>query len=147
MLGGCLSSAMYPLEADLYTKKRTVNPNTGQSVYTWQLWKTIRCAISPFVSTSFKTQPTNESFREEYDKITYLKLKTPANMNVGRNAQVTNIRNANTQEVLYREVEIAGSPATIFNTQGSSPQLNPFGEIIQYDTLIIRASDQSDVTV
>ena|ERR1044072_9167886 len=142
MIGGCLSSSMYPLTAEIWTKKRIINQDTGQTTYKWQFWKEIPCAISSFVSTSFKAQPTNESFREEYDKIQYLKMKT--DFNVGRNVQITNIRNG-AGEVLYREVELKGAPPTRYNAQGSAPMQDPFGSVVQYDTLLVRASDQSDV--
>ena len=130
---------------DIYKKSRVVDPNTGQIKYSWSFDKAIEAQISPFVSTSFKTQPTSESFREEYDKTVYLKLKTT--VNIGRSVRVTNIRNADTGQVIYVEVELAGSPATNFNAEGSSPLLDPFGKIIQYDTLLVRASDQSDLVV
>lgn len=145
MIGGCLSSAIYTLEADIYTKKRTVDSNTGQTIYKWQFWKTIDCVVDPFVSTSFKTQPINEYFREEYESLAYIKLKTSEEL--GRSVRVTNIRNKKTQVVVYREIELNGKPATNFNAQGSSPIPDPFGGIIQYDTLLIRATDQSDINV
>lgn len=145
MLGGCLSSAMYPLKADVLKKVRTTDENTGQISSRWTFLKTIDCAISPFVSTSFKAQPTNETFREEYDKIQYIKMKTQ--MGLGREVRITNIRNADTGEVIYKEFELSGQPATSFNTMGSAAILDPFGSVVQYDTLLQRASDQSDINV
>jgi hypothetical protein len=143
LLGGCLTSAMYPLEADVYKKVRTLDSNTGQMKYRWTFQKTIACAISPFVSTSFKAQPTNESFGEEYEKIQYIKMKTSAGL--ARDIRITNIRN-NT-EVIYKEFELSGQPATSYNAMGSQAIIDPFGSVVQYDTLLQRASDQSDISV
>jgi hypothetical protein len=145
MLGGCLSGSMYPLKADVLKKIRTKDDNTGQIKYTWVVSITISCAISPFVSTSFKAQPTNEVFTELYDKVQYLKMKT--SVGLARDVRVTNIRNGVTGEVLYKEFELAGNPATNYNAMGSAALLDPFGAIIQYDTLLQRASDQSDANV
>lgn len=142
MLGGCLSSALYPLKADLQKKVRTVDENTGQITSRWAFLEVIDCAVSPFVSTSFKAQPTNEAFREEYEKIQYIKLKTAEGL--GRDLRITNIRNGSTGEIIYKEFELSGEPPTSFNTMGSAAILDPFGQVVQYDTLLQRASDQSD---
>jgi hypothetical protein len=143
MLGGCLSSALYPLKADVLKKVRTTDPNTGQIKSRWAFSKTIDCAISPFVSTSFKAQPTNETFRQEYEKVQYIKMKTAEGL--GREVRITNIRNPSTGDIIYREFELASQPATSYNTMGSAAILDPFGSVIQYDTLLERASDQSDI--
>jgi hypothetical protein len=140
MLGGCLTGGMYPLKADILKKVRQVDQDTGQIKYTWTFQETIDCTISPFVSTSFKAQPTNEAFGEEYDKIQYIKMKTSTPLS--RSVRVTNIRNDD--GVIYREFELSGNPATNYNTMGSAAILDPFGNVIQYDTLLQRASDQSD---
>jgi hypothetical protein len=144
VLGGCLSSALYPLKVDVYKKTRSVDEDTGQTNYRWTYQKTIDAQISPFVSTSFKAQPTNETFREIYDKVEYIKMKTP--IPISRDVRVTNIRKTDGQ-VIYREFELSGFPPTHFNTMGTAPILDPFGDVIQYDTLLQRASDQSDSDV
>lgn len=134
---------MYPLKADVHRKIRTLDENTGQVRYSWTFQKTIDCTISPFVSTSFKAQPTNEAFGEEYEKIQYIKMKTAEPL--ARDVRITNIRNDN--GVIYREFELSGAPATHYNTMGSAAILDPFGDVVQYDTLLQRATDQSDSDV
>lgn len=136
---------MYPLKADVLKKVRTTDENTGQVKARWTYLKTIDCAINTFVSTSFKAQPTNEVFREEYEKSQYIKMKTA--MGLGREVRVTNIRNAETGEVIYKEFELSGQPATNYNAMGSQAIIDPFGTVVQYDTLLQRASDQSDINV
>lgn len=144
MLGGCLTSAMYPLKADIHKKIRTLDQDTGQVIYSWTFQQTIACTISPFVSTSFKAQPTNEIFTEDYDKVQYLKMKTAQGL--ARDVRVTNIRSER-DEVIYKEFELSGYPSTNYNTMGSAAILDPFGSVVQYDTLLQRASDQSDIHV
>lgn len=141
MIGGCFIGA-YPFQADLMSKKRINDVNTGQIKYIWQLWKVIDCSIAPFTSTSFKAQGSNETFGQMYENIGYLKMKT--RINPGRNVQVTNIRNKATQIPVYVEMELKNAPPTWYNSQGSSPLLDPFGRIIQYDTLLVRAEVQGD---
>jgi hypothetical protein len=145
MQGGCLSAAIYPLTADILKKVRTTDQNTGQIKSKWTFLKSIDCAVTPFVSTSFKAQPTNETFREEYEKVQYIKLKTQ--IGLGRELRITNIRNTKTGQIIYKEFELSGQPATSFNTMGSAAIMDPFGVVMQYDTLLQRASDQSDISV
>lgn len=136
---------MYPLAADILRKVRTLDENTGQLKYSWTFQESIACTISPFVSTSFKAQPTNEAFTEQYDKIEYIKMKT--SMGLPRDVRITNIRNGDSNQVIYKEFELSGQPSTKFNTMGSAAIIDPFGQVIQYDTLLQRASDQSDNSV
>jgi hypothetical protein len=62
-----------------------------------------------------------------------------------RDIRITNIRNDS--EVIYREFELSGQPATNYNAMGSAAILDPFGSVVQYDTLLQRATDQSDSSV
>jgi hypothetical protein len=142
MIGGCFLSAGYAFYADVYTKRRTVDDATGEIGYKWQLWKTVDCLVSPFTSTSFKAQGTTETFGDVYEKKSYLKMLTKEN--IGRNVQVTNIRQKSTDELVYYEVELRAGPATWYNSSGSSPVLDPFGRIIEWDTLIHRADEQGE---
>lgn len=139
LIGGCLISASYPYLADIYQKKRT-NTSSGQIVYEWQFLKTIPCLVSAFQSTSFKAQGITEDFSEHYKKQAFLRMFTSENL--GRNVQVANIRDAVTGVAIFTEIEAKGNPYTWFNSNGSSPVLDPFGRIFQWDTLIHRAESQ-----
>lgn len=139
MLGGCFGSAAYSLKADVWTKKRVIS-STGQISYSWQFWKTISCSVSSFSSTSFKAQGVNETFGELYEKMAYATMKTKED--IGRDVQITNIRNKT--GVVYREIELKNSPPTWFNTHGSNPKTDPFGSIVEYETLLSRASEQGE---
>lgn len=145
MIGGCFLSAGYAFKADIYTKRRFKDDTTGQIEYKWQLWKTVDCLVSPFVSTSFKAQGTTESFGEMYDKQSYLNFVCKEN--IGRNVQITNIRNKTTGEVIYCEIELRGAPPTWYNSMGSSPVLDPFGSVVEWSTLIERAEEQGEIVV
>jgi hypothetical protein len=145
MIGGCFLSAGYAFEADIYTKRRIRDNATGQLESKWQLWKTVDCMVSPFVSTSFKAQGTTESFGEMYDKQSYLNMVCKENL--GRNVQITNIRNKTTGAVVYTEIEQRDAPPTWYNSMGSSPVLDPFGGIVEWSTLIERAQEQGEELV
>lgn len=144
MIGGCISSAHLIHSADIYKKVRTSSPS-GQITLSWVFDKTIACFASPFISTSFKAQGTSELFGESYESIGYLNLKTK--IDLGRSVRVTNIRNTKTGVVIYKEVELKNNPPTWYNSQGSSPVNDPFGGILEYNTLLIRAESQGDQVV
>lgn len=145
MIGGCFLSAGYAFEADIYAKARDLDDRTGQVESKWKLWKTVDCLVTPFTSTSFKAQGTTEVFDDFYEKQSYLKMLTKEN--IGRNVQITNIRSKETGEVIYVEVELRDSPPTWYNSNGSSPVLDPFGRVVEWDTLIQRAEEQGEIVV
>lgn len=139
MIGGCLISATYPFLADVYTQER-IKSASGQITRKWTVLKTVECVVTAFSSTSFKTQATSEKFGALYTEQGYLKMLTPTN--IGRSVQVTNIRQKSNGEVVYKEIELKDTPPTWYNCNGSSPVLDPFGRIIQFDSLILRAETQ-----
>lgn len=141
MLGGCLSSATYPLKADIYTKQRTTN-KSGQIVDKWQFWKTIDCGVIAFSSTSFKAQSLHESFGTTYEKSAYVTLKTKEPLS--RSVRVTNIRDRQ-GTVIYKELELKNNPPTWFNANGSNPRTDPFGSTLEYETLLNRSEQQGEL--
>lgn len=144
MIGGCILSASYPHEADLYLKVRTKKPS-GQIDYKWQFNKTIICLVSPYLSRSFRLQGITETFGEEYDKFSYLKFL--AGEQVGTDQQVTNVRDRRTQAVIYKEIELKTAPPTWYNLSGGTPILDPFGTVVQFEHLLSRAETQGEVHV
>ncbi len=144
MIGGCIISAGYPFLADIY-KKHRVKEASGAIQSSWSFDRTVSCSVNSFQSTSFKAQGTNEQFGERYDKQSFLKMLTPEN--IGNSTRVFNIRSAGTGELIYYEFDLKGKPATWYNSNGSAPVLDPFGRIIQWDTLINRAEAQGDDVV
>lgn len=144
MIGGCLISASYPFLADINRKKRT-HTDSGQTLYHWEFDRTIPCLVTAFQSTSFKAQGISETFGAEYKDIGFLKMLTADNL--GKSIRVSNIRDAKSGEVIYVEMELEGHPPTWYNSNGSTPVLDPFGRVFQYDTLIHRTEVQGGLSV
>lgn len=145
MIGGCLFSTRYVMKADVYKKVGTLQ-NSGQIKYSWVIDPsigasgTIECIITPFKSNSFSRQGIGQVFAESYQSFDYLKMTSK--YNIPASAQITNIRNIATNELIYKEMDLAGNPKTWYNTSGSSPVIDPFGAIKEYDTLLARAESQ-----
>lgn len=144
MLGGCfIASASYTFKADLYKVVRTKN-KSGQIVDKWEFDKTIDCNFSTFSSTSFKAQAISEKFGATYEEMSYVLLYSAEDL--GRASQVTNIRDAQ-GNVVFKEVDLADAPATWYNTNGSAPQIDAFGRVFEWQTLLTRAEEQAEINV
>lgn len=144
LLGGCLFSTKFIMTAEVYKKQRTVGKSSAVKT-AWILdtgvgdQGIINCLITPFLSDSFTRQGTGETFGEKYMNIDFLKMSSP--INISRSAQICNIKDAD-GNVIYKELDFQGTPATWYNSAGSAPVIGPFGDIIEYQTLLSRAEQQ-----
>lgn len=144
LLGGCLFSTKYTMTAEVYKKERVVGKSSTIKT-TWVLDTSvgdngvILCLVTPYLSDSFTRQGTGETFGERYLSIDFLQLSSGTN--ISRSSQVCNIKDAS-GAVLYKEIDFQGTPATWYNTSGSAPVIGPFGEVIEYQTLLSRAEQQ-----
>jgi hypothetical protein len=69
-------------------------------------------------------------------------LKVMTLVKLPRNAKISNVRDLN-GIVLWEEAEISGNPATIFDIVGSTPIIDGFGQILEYETTIQRSDIQN----
>jgi len=145
MLGGCIFSIRYTMLAKVYKKIKTVG-NSGQIKYSWVVDTTIGnqgvipCIITPFKSNSFSRQGIGQVFAESFLSFDYLKMQSE--YNIPASYQITEIKSVNDGSLIYKEMDIAGNPQTWYNTSGSSPVIDPFGAITEYNTLLARAEQQ-----
>lgn len=144
LIGGCLFSTKYTMTAEVYKKQRTLGKSNAIKV-SWVLDTSvgeqgiIPCLITPFISDSFTRQGTGETFGEKYLNVDFLKMMSP--INISRSAQVHNIKDLE-GEVIYTELDFQDNPATWYNSYGSAPIVGPFGDIMEYQTLLSRAEQQ-----
>lgn len=144
LVGGCLFSTKYTMTAEVYKKERIVGKSSSIKA-NWILDTTIgtngviNCLVVPYLSDSFTRQGTGETFGDKYLSIDFLQLSS--GINISRSAQIFNIKDA-TGNIIYKEIDFQGAPATWYNSSGSAPVIGPFGEIIEYQTLLSRAEQQ-----
>lgn len=144
LIGGCLFSTKYTMTAEVYKKERVIGKSAAVKT-TWVLDTSvgtngvISCIVTPFLSDSFTRQGTGETFSERYLNIDFLQLVSA--VNISRSAQVCNIKDSD-GNIVYKEIDFQGTPATWYNTSGSAPVIGPFGDIIEYQTLLSRAEQQ-----
>lgn len=144
LLGGCLFSTKYIMTAEIYKKERIIGKSSAVKT-SWVLDTgigdngVVQCLITPFLSDSFTRQGTGESFGERYMSSDFLQMSSA--VNISRSAQVCNIKDSS-GTIIYKEIDIQSSPATWYNSSGSAPVIGPFGDIIEYQTLLSRAEQQ-----
>lgn len=146
-LGGCLFSTRYTMTAEVYKKTRTVG-NSNAIQYKWVLDTSvgesgiIQCLVTPFLSNSFTRQGTGEIFGDKYLNVDFLKLVS--GVNLSRSVQISNIKDS-TGVIIYKELDFQSKPGTWYNSAGSAPVIGPFGDVIEYQTLLSRAEQQGDI--
>lgn len=147
LLGGCLFSTRYTMTAEVYKKTRTVG-NSNAIQYKWVLDTSvgdsgiIQCLVTPFLSNSFTRQGTGEIFGDKYLNVDFLKLMS--GVNLSRSVQISNIKDSN-GALIYKELDFQSKPGTWYNSAGSAPVIGPFGDVIEYQTLLSRAEQQGDI--
>lgn len=144
MIGGCIISANYSMLATVYQKQRTVT-YSGQIDDEWILSNygingVVDCNISTFASASFRLQATTEIFGDRYKDLQFLKMS--CGIQLPHNVKITNIVSKVDGSHLFVETELAGNPDTWFNANGSSPIIDPFGKVQEYEITIHRAEVQ-----
>lgn len=132
------------MTAEVYKKQRTIGKSSAVKTE-WVLDTSIgdqgviSCLVVPFISDSFTRQGTGETFGQKYMNIDFLQMSSA--INISRSAQIYNIKDGN-GNVIYKELDFQGTPATWYNSTGSAPVIGPFGDIIEYQTLLSRAEQQ-----
>ncbi len=144
LLGGCLFSTKYTMTAEVYKKVRVVGKSSAIKV-SWVLDTSvgnegvINCLVTPFLSDSFTRQGTGETFGDKYLSIEFLQMSS--GVQISKSAQVCNIKDGE-GNLIYKELDFENYPGTWYNTAGSAPVIGPFGDIIEYQTLLARAEQQ-----
>ena len=65
-------------------------------------------------------------------------------VNLSRSVQISNIKDS-TGVIIYKELDFQSKPGTWYNSAGSAPVIGPFGDVIEYQTLLSRAEQQGDI--
>lgn len=131
------------------------DPDSGEIVRVWQKnpqkdpeesngdaeLYSFKCIARGIVDGGIRVSGTTERFGEMYENVDYIKVTFPANVKLSKRDRVTNVRDA-AGNIIWREEEIKGSPPTVFNVQGVTPILDPFGRHIESFALCERAERQ-----
>lgn len=102
-----------------------------------------KCMARGFTDGGIRVAGTTErwSSRGTIDTVDFITIKFPKNVILTRRDRVTDIRNSEA-ELLWKEEEFDNS-ATIFEVNGVTPIVDPWGKHIENSALLQRAEVQS----
>jgi hypothetical protein len=102
-----------------------------------------KCMARGFTDGGIRVAGTTERFssRGTIDTVDFINIKFPKNVILTRRDRVTDIRNSE-NELLWKEEEFDDS-ATIFEVNGVTPIMDPWGKHIENSALLQRAEVQS----
>lgn len=85
---------------------------------------------------------STERFDEIYHNVDWVKAVFGKNTNITKRDQITNIRTKRNGELVWKEEEISGYPATTFDVMGVTPVFDPFSNLVEYSVLLQRSEVQ-----
>jgi hypothetical protein len=128
------------------------DPETGDIIRDWvpdedgdtpgNQTLTIKCIVRGVTNGGIRVAGTTQRYSEVYENIDWATLVFPKGVILSKRDRITNVSNAK-GEVIWKEEEIEGAPATVFIVMGVTPVVDPFGNHIENTALIQRAQVQS----
>jgi hypothetical protein len=102
----------------------------------------INCIVRGVTNGGIRVAGTTQRYSEVYENIDWATLAFPKKYILSKRDRITNVTNAK-GELIWKEEEIEGAPATVFIVMGVTPVVDPFGNHIENTALIQRAQVQS----
>lgn len=131
----CLFGSQYVHTADVYLPTVVDNKITGKKVKEWNQSATIICYANA-VSRNSISGSAGERVATLYQR--YTNIRVISNERVSTNGRISNI--CFNDEPIW--VEDDGTP-TIFDVTGYIPVLDIFGDVIAYEMICERSSEQN----
>lgn len=101
----------------------------------------VPCLFRGVIDGGIRVAGTTERFSEIYENVDWAKMTFPASVNITKRDRITNVRDWK-GNIIWREEEMDGSPATVFEVRGITPIINPFGRHVENIALLERAEVQ-----
>lgn len=137
---GCSVQAKYAMQVDLYQQVISQNENTGEIVRNWIYVRTIQCLAKSQISSGIRTPANDTNISKTYDAEEIIKVMTGERLS--RKYRITKIRDLD-ENILWEDADIPGSPPTVFEVIGSTPILDGFGQILEYESTLQRTKIQN----
>lgn len=128
------------MHCDIYTQQKTQDASHGTIVRDWVFSKNIECHIDIISTTGTSISDNNKKFDLVYTEEEKIKLKTKVPLS--KRFRITNIKNRS-GEVLFVETDKIDNPPTIFEIESYHPRLDPFGNILFYESNLRRVGVQN----
>lgn len=138
MYGG-IKVGLLNMQADIYRQQNVQDGSTGAIKREWVYWKRIPVHIDILTTTGTSVNDNYKDFKVEYKEIEKIKMKSIDLLS--KRYRVTNIINRS-GEKLFVENDQIDSPSTIFEIESHHPRLDPFGNVLFYESNLSRTQVQ-----
>ena len=135
-----LVDAVMSMKMDVYKQSDTQNVDTGAIVKKWNYSYTVSCHAKGFISNSSTSRNGDkQNLDTRYKNEQLVEIRTIDRLTIRE--KVTNIRNLE-NIVIWEELDYPTSTPTVFEVIGSTPIMDPFGNIMGYNSTIRRSENQ-----
>lgn len=138
MYGG-IGQGLLNMHCDIYIQQQNQDANHGTIKREWVFNKNIECHIDILTSPGASITDNNKKFGLVYSEEEKIKLKTKVPLS--KRFRITNIKNRS-GEVLFIETDKIDNPPTVFEIESYHPRLDPFGNILFYESNLRRVAVQ-----
>lgn len=137
----CLSSGFFVMKADVMSLAVTQDPRTNSLTKVWTVSaSSVPVLVEPIKTVSASARVSGKEFKNHYLETDFFNLTT--NYQLSKRNRITNVRDAD-GKLIYKEVELAGDPATVFEVVGENAIVNPFGQNTSFVYLMGRVEVQN----
>lgn len=129
------------------------DPETGEIIRVWVVEDTdpvvpgvqekrVKCIVRGILDGGIRVAGTTERINPQgiIESVDFVKMQFPASVTITKRDRVTNIANRH-GIIIWREEESNNAP-TIFDVQGVTPVVDPFGNLIEWTALLQRSEAQ-----
>lgn len=138
MYGG-ISTGLLNMTVDVYRQQNIQDENTGAVVRDWVFYKRIPCHIDIMNTEGTSVADNNKQFGFEYTEVFRIKMKSTEKLS--KRYRLKNIKNRSGQ-LLFVEQDQIGEPPTVFDIESYHPRLDPFGNLLYYESNLRRSQVQ-----
>ncbi len=134
----CLIQSTHNMLMDVYDQTKIIDPDSGEVAREWESIKdpNVPCVARGIQGGGIRVVGSTERWSDIYEDVEIVRIQTGYPLK--KSQRVRNIRAAD-GTIAWTEDD--GTP-TKFEVVGSSAIFDPFGYIVQYDSLLTRADKQ-----
>ncbi len=133
-------SSVLPMKLDIYVQSDTQDENTGAIKREWSYSTTIDCHVKSVIGNSTSVRGSDQQIiNTKYKNEQTLQIRTINKLSLRQ--KITNIRNKD-GKYLWTELDYPSDTPTVFEIVGTTPIMDPFGNLIGYSSSAKRSENQ-----
>jgi len=134
-----LVDGLMTMKMDIYRQSERQDLNTGAMIREFSYIKTINCYARGVITNSKNRSNDTQKFSSKYSNIQFIEARTSERLTA--RDKIKNIRDVNGNPIWY-ELNYPNDTDTVFDVIGTTPITEPFGNVVGYNSSLIRAENQ-----